>query len=416
MYRKIVLNNGLTLILDRRAMAKKAVLIVGLKVGSVNESDEIAGINHAIEHMLFKSNAFRTTKQIEEELEDGGADMNAFSDYTDMFFYIKSLPSKIPRVIEIIYQAATNLDFNEREFLIEKKTILSEISLWPEQPMNYSFDDLFFPTIFKNTPLERCVAGTSESVSALKTRDLVDFKARWYSPERMIILACGKFDEKEAIDKISETFGTLKRGITPVEEFKIRTKNRRNEVFKGVENIEHAYVNLGYLVPGMASRDIDKLRVLSGVLGGGFSSRLWQEIRDKRGLGYSVDCGVGGLKKVGVFSASLTLFRPTIRKIRMVSKIIINEFEKLKSDMVEERELQRAKDLIISGYYDEIERIESLALDMLESEILGIPYGKFKKFPIRIQAVSSEDLIKVANKYFTDKYTITALIPNSLEE
>jgi len=414
MYKKIILDNGLTLITDRRAMAKKVVFIVGVKVGSVNEDDDNAGVNHFIEHMLFKSNAFRKTKQIEEELEEGGADMNAYSDHTDMFFYIKALPSKISRIIEIIYQAATNLDFDEKEFSLEKLNILSEISLWPEQPMNYAFDDLFFPTLFKNTPLARDIAGTSGSVSKLKTIDLVEFKKKWYSPERMIVMACGKFDEKEVLDKVSETFGALKPKGMPIEDFRIRIKNKRTELFKGIDNINHAYIHLGHIVPGMTSRDIDKIRVMSGVLGEGFSSRLFQELRDKRGFGYSVDCGVAGIKKAGIFSVSLTLFRPTVKKIRMVEKIIVGEFEKLKTDYVGEKELQRAKDLMVSGYYDEIERIEALTLEMLEAELLGVPYGKFKRFPFNIQAVCSEDVMASAKKYLTGEYTFTALVPRKL--
>lgn len=416
MYKKIILDNGLTLIMNRRALAKKIVLIVGPKVGSVNEDDKNAGVNHFIEHMLFKSNPFRKTWQIEEDLEDGGAEMNAFSDHTDMFFYIKSLPSKIPQIVEIIFQAATNLDFNKREFSLERRNILSEISLWQEQPMSYSFDELFFPTIFRNSLLSRCIAGSPETIRAMKINDLIDFKKKWYSPERIIVMACGKFDEEEVLKRIQATFGTLKRGETPIEEFKTKIKNKKIEVFKEADNIEHAYLHMGYIVPGMVGRDINKLRVLAGILGGGFSSRLWREFRDKRGLGYGVECGVGGLKKIGVFSASFTIFEPTERKIKMVEKIALKEFERLKTETVGEKELQRAKDLIVSGYYDEIERIESLALDMLEAEIIGIPYGRYKRFPFNVQKVRAEDIIISAEKYLTDKYTLTALVPRGMKK
>lgn len=414
MYKRIVLDNGLTLIMDRRASAKKVVLTVGPRIGSVHEDDENAGVNHFIEHMLFKSNPFRDTRQIEEDLEDGGAEMNAFSDHTDMFFYIKSLPSKIPQIIEIIFQAAVNLNFNRREFSLEKKNILSEISLYQEQPMAYSFDELFFPTLFKNSLLARSIAGSPKTIRTMKIEDLIEFKERWYTPDRMIVLACGKFDEEEVENGIKSTFGTLTRGEYKTEEFKPRIKNKRTELFKEADNIDHAYLHIGYIVPGMVSRSINKLRVASSVLGGGFSSRFWHEFRDKRGLGYSVDCGVGGIKNVGIFSVSFTIFEPTERKIRMVESIALKEFSRLKNELVEEKELQRAKDLIISGYYDEIERIESLALDMLEAEILGIPYGRFRKFPINIQKVSAEEVMLCAQKYFTDKYTLTALIPKGM--
>ncbi len=414
MYKKEVLNNGLTLVMDRRAAAKIVVLIIGVKVGSINEDERIAGVNHFIEHMLFKSKRYRKTKQIEEELEEGGAEVNAFTDQTEMFFYIKSLPSKIPQIVEIVYQAATNLNFDKREFWLEKRNILSELSLFPEQPMNYAYEDLFLPTIFHGTLFSRCVAGTPESVRPLKINDLVDFKEKWFTPDRMIVLACGKFDEKELREKIMTTFGTLKHGNLPIEELKKRIKNKRLEVFKELDNIEHAYMHMGHIVPGVLSRDINKLRVLASILGGGLSSRLFQELRDKRGLGYAVDCGVSGLKRIGIFSVSLTLFEPTLRKIKMASKVILEEFEKLKTDLVDEKELQRAKDSILFGYYEEMERVEGRAIDILEAESLGIPYGKFKKFPLHIQAVSAQDIMAVAKKYLGKDYTLTALVPKGM--
>ncbi len=414
MYKKEVLNNGLTLVMDRRAAAKIAVLFVGLKVGSINEDDGIAGVTHFIEHMLFKSNLYRKTKQIEEELEDGGAEVNAFTDQAEMFFYIKSLSSKIPKIVEIVYQAATNLNFDKREFGLEKRNILSEVSLYPEQPMNYADEDLFIPTIFRGTFLSRCVAGTPESVKSLKINDLIDFKKKWYTPDKMVVVACGKFDEKEVKEKIMATFGTLKHGNFSIEELRKRIKNKRLEVFRELGNIEHAYMHMGYIVPGLLSRDINKLRVLASILGGGFSSRLFQELRDKRGLGYAVACGVSGLRRIGIFSVSLTLFKPTLRKIKMVSGVISEEFEKLKTDLVDERELQRAKDLILFGYYNEIETIEGKAVDMLQAESLGIPYGKFRKFPLHVQAVSAQDVMAVAKKYLGKDYTLTALVPKGM--
>lgn len=414
MYKKEVLGNGLTLITDRRAMAKIVVLIAGLKVGSINEDDRIAGITHFIEHMLFKSNLYRKTKEIEEELEDGGAEVNAFTDQTEMFFYIKSLPSKIQQIVEIVYQATTNLNFEKREFWLEKRNILSELSLFPEQPMNYAYEELFIPTIFRGTLLSRCVAGTPESVKSLKISDLVEFKKKWFTPGRMVVMACGKFDEKELREKIMTTFGTLGSGNLPVEELRRRIKNKRQEVFRELDNIEHAYMHMGYIVPGLVSRDINKLNVLASILGGGLSSRLFHELRDKRGLGYAVDCSVGGLKRIGIFSVSLTLFEPTLRKIKMASKVILDEFEKLKTELVDEKELQRAKDSIMFGYYGEIERIEGKAIDILQAESLGIPYGKFRKFPLRIQAISARDIMAVANKYFGEDYTLTALVPKGM--
>jgi len=415
MYKRFVLDNGLTVAMDRRA-AKKVVLLVGVKAGLINEDEKKSGVGHFVEHMLFKSNFSRTARQVREDLEDGGAEVQAFSGSTDMYFYIKALSSKLPKIVEIVYQAVANLDFELKEFSLEKKNILSEMFLWPEQPMNYAYEELFIPSLFRKTAFARSVVGAPKSIRYLKRRDLVNFKQRWYVPNNIVIVVCGGFDEKELEEKVASTFGSLKPYPVPMKKLDIKVKNERTELFEEREGIEHAYMHLGYRIPGTLSRDINKLRVLAGILGGGISSRLFRELRDKRGLGYVIDCGTGGLAEIGIFYTAVTIFEPTPKKFKATLGVILNEFEKLKTDLVEERELQRAKDLILSDYYDEMERIESKALDMLEAEMQGVPYSKFKKFPFYIQSVSAQGVRAAARKYLNSNYTLTALVPRGFKK
>lgn len=414
MYERFVLENGLTVITNKRN-SKKVVLLVGVKVGSVNEDQKISGVNHFIEHMLFKSNPYRGHRQIKEELEDRGAEVNAYSDHTDMYFYIKDFSSELSKIIEIIFQAVTNKDFDLKEFSLEKRNILSEMHLVPEQPMSYAYEDLFKPVLFQGTPIAKPIAGTQKSLQHMKRSDLADFKKKWYVPNNMVIVACGGFDEKELKDKIANTFGAMEPNHFPVKKLSVRVKNERREFLKGRENIEHAYIHLGYRIPGALHKDFYKLEVVASILGNGLSSRLFYELRDRRGLGYAVSCGIGAWDTIGVFSANITLFRPTLAKIKMTEEVIINEFEKLKKNLVEERELQRAKDLILSSYYDEIERIEYRALDMLVAEMLGIPYNKYRRFPAHIKSVSDKAVMAAARRYLTHDYTLTALVPQKME-
>lgn len=415
MYKRFVLDNGLILVTNKTA-SKKVVLLVGVKVGSIDEDKRVSGINHFIEHMLFRSNPHNSDRQIKEILESGGADTNALSGPTDMFFYIKALSSKLPDIIEIIYQAATNLDFDKREFLMEKNNILSETHLCPEQPMDHAYEDLFIPTLFRQTPLENPVAGTPESVRALEVGDLIDFKKTWYVPNNMIVAVCGGFDEEKLREQISSTFEKLQPKLLPARNLDIEIKNERREIFEKKQDIKHAYMHLGYRIPGiLISKDIYKLEVLASILGGGMSSRLFYELRDKRGIGYVVNCSTGQLGKIGEFSVNLSLFNPTPKRFQMTLEVILDEFKKLKKDLVDEKEFQRAKDLILSGYYDEIEKIEYKALDMLTAELLGVSYREIRKFPRHIQGVSSRAVRSMAKKYLTSGYTLTALVPGNFK-
>ncbi len=406
--KRVVFDNGLILLLEKRNSSKEAVIVVGTDSGSMKESSNAAGITHFIEHMLFRTNKWRTAQEITDELESVGAEINAYTDQTFMYFYAKTLPSEISQTIKIIFEAAINDQYQRDEFLKEKDDILSEIKLGVEHPLSYLYSNLFIPTLFQGTPLEKTVDGTLTTVGRMTPRRLLEYKQTVFAPNKpMAVVVVGRFDEGQVIEEVTKTFGSLPRGdndgeiVIPLENKKVRKLEKRKD-------IDQAYLAFGFKVPGHPHPDLFKLALLESVLTGGMSCRLFRELRDKRGIGYVASSELESFGRIGSFCFVVSVYDP--QRLDEVEEVIKAELNDLKTNLVSSRELEKAKNLIVRGYYDALDMIENRAVRMLLHEFQNIPYD-FRKFDYYIRRLSSRSIREAAKKYFPDDYTLTALIP-----
>ena len=406
--KRVEFENGLNLLMERRPYTKEAVILVGTRTGSIDENKENSGITHFVEHMLFRTNRWKTTPKIKEELESAGADIGAETSQVHMVFYAKTLPAEIPKTLQIIYQAVVNDRYLDEEFLNEKENILSEIKLCIEHPLNYAYDNLFLPTLFKGTPLEKPIAGTVESVSKITKEELIDFKKRFCIPE--LVVVAGKFDEQGLIKNVEKTFGKLPSKNTPKLSLKMPLETEGVRKFEENKEIDQTYLNLGFRVPGLYHRDVFKLRLIQGILTEGLSSRLFKKLRDERGIGYGIDSSLEGFNEIGDFHFVVTILDP--RRIEEVEEVIKGEFRNLKTNSVREKELKRAKNLILRRYYDGLEHIENRASQILIREFQNVRCD-FRKLDYYLERLSPRSIREAANQYLTDDYTLTALVPGT---
>ncbi|RLI88686.1 MAG: hypothetical protein DRO62_03220, partial [Candidatus Altiarchaeales archaeon] len=282
---RIEFGNGLTLLTEERPNTKKAALLVGIGVGSVNEDEKINGGSHFNEHMLFKSNRFRSARQIIEDLEYSGTIVNAYTTWRYTAFYAKTPYRELENAMEILFQAATNYSYKEEEFELERKVILTEIQNYINSPEKYAIMGLFIPTLFSGTPMERKIEGTTDSMNSVTKKELERFKKRFYVPNNTIIAVCGRFNKSRLMDVVESTFGGLKkRNIPNIGKIDIRNKRRIKVERRG--EITQSYLGLGYRVPGYSGEDFFKLDLLSSILSEGLSSRMFRELRERRGIGY----------------------------------------------------------------------------------------------------------------------------------
>lgn len=400
-------DNGLVLLTERILSKKKTALFVGIKVGSVNETERINGGSHFNEHLLFKSNKHRTAKQIAEDFEQGGTSVNAFTHETATVFYAKTLPSELLKAIPIIYESATNFNYDTEEFEKERSVVLTEINIYNEQPLDYSFE-LFQSFLFQGTSLEKRICGTTETVGNVTKEELENFKQEYYEPSNMVVVAVGNFERKKLEQKIAKTFGALQRGKSHGPHLVIPVENKHREKFEERANIDQVYLNLGYRVPGTTHEDAYKLKMLNGILSTGISSRMSQRLREEKGIGYSVGTFYESFGDVGLFSAYIAGFDP--KKFDEARETILKEFKDLKQNLVSDEEFKRTKNLLVSRLYDALENIDYRAMSILDQEFTGTPYD-FRKAESYIKKVTKEQVREVANKYLCDDYTLTALKP-----
>ncbi len=410
--KKIVLDNGLVIIFEKRPTTKKVVLLVAIKVGSVNENRHLSGASHFIEHLLFKSNPQRSATQIAEDLDYNGISTNAFTGKTKTCFYAKAPAEKIGKALEIIHQAAINSYFDPKEFSLEKKVILAEIENGINNPLNYFFCQ-FVSALFRKTPLAKPIDGSINSIGKVKKEELESFKKIHYAPNNTIIILVGKFEEKEILKKIKDTFGKLKAKNIPQAKMPKKIRNSRFSRFEERKGISQAYLCLGYQVPGFISPDTPKLTMIEGILSAGFSSRFFKKLREERGLGYNVGVALQNFGTQAMLAAYVAGFEP--ERLKEAKKVMLGEFDDLKINLISPREFEGTKTLMISQHDDVLESIEKRAMLILAMESEKIPYD-FRDYTKLIRKVSPEDVRTTAQKYLTDKFTLTALVPEGFKK
>ena len=406
-------DNGLVLLMEKRPNTSKATLLVGVKVGSVNENEILSGGSHFNEHLLFKSNSYRSARQLVEDLEYSGIIINAYTNWKYTVFYAKSPHRELAKAVEILFQAATNFNYNPKEFSTEREVVLTEVKNHINSPERYSISGLFIPTLFRGTPLERPIEGTTDSMEKITKEQLEGFKKEYYVPNNMVLVAVGKFDEEELIRKVEDTFGTLESKKIPTLDLNITLDNENFERYETREDISQLYMCLGYRTPGSAHEDHYKLDLLTSILSEGLSSRMFRELREKRGIGYDVGSLFHPMGDEGIFCTHVSGFDP--KRFKETKDIIFKIFKDLKTNSITDREFKGTKTLMISKYDDKLEIITNRALFLLETEFYKTPYD-FRNKESYINEISKNDLRDLANEYLTDEYSLTVLAPNGFKK
>ena len=405
---RLELDNGLVLLMEKRPNTKKAALVAGVKVGSVDETARVNGGSHFNEHMLFKSNKHRTAREIAEDLEYSGTIINAYTTWKYTAFTAKAPSRHLNTAMEVLYEAATNFEYKADEFETERQVILTEIRNFINSPERHSLSGIFIPSLYKGTPLEKKIEGTVDTMASVKKEELEAFKEKYYAASNMVIAAVGRFDGRRLVKDVTDIFGSLDKRKIPRRDPKISLKNRRDTVSEERKDITQTYMCLGYRVPGYASPDMHALDLISGLLSEGLSSRMYQELRDKRGIGYSVGSIFYATGDEGMFITHIEGFDPA--RLDEARQAILDIFDDLKRNPVPDREFNGTKTLMISKFDDMVERITERSMALFETEIYGIPYD-FREKEKHINQVTKKQIQETAEKYLTDDYIMTLLEP-----
>lgn len=385
------LPNGVRVVTERIEYVQSASIGIWVGVGSRDETDEIRGISHVIEHMLFKGTRRRSAQQIADDMDRLGGYLNAFTDKEYTSYYAKVLTEYIPECLDILADMFLESLFDPTELAREKNVILEEIKRHDDQPDDL-VHELFYEAIWPSHNLGRPVIGQAETVSGLTQSHLMGYVQRRYTPDTIVVAAAGNLDHRQIVDFVADRFGNLSGSQSLWRDASTTPQSVVAEKFvsKPVEQIQ---VVLG--VPAYTIFDDRKyqLSLLDIILGGGMSSRLFQEIREKRGLAYSVGTYAAGYKEGGLFAFYAGASPASTGE---VIELMNAECEKIAVENITDDELLRAKNQVRAGLLMGQESMSNRMNRLGKDEILFDRVIPLEEIMQRIQAVTRDDVREVA--------------------
>ncbi len=395
------LDNGLTVVTDRMQHLESAALGVWVKAGSRDELVQEHGIAHLLEHMAFKGTKNRTAREIAEQIENVGGDVNAATSAETTSFYARVLKDDVPLAVDILSDILTNSLFDPDELRREQHVVLQEIGAAQDSPEDIVFDS-FQSTAFANQALGRPIMGTPQSVSSFQPDHLRSYLADHYHGPNMVLAASGNVDH-DAIVKLAESrfssFGeTLAR--EPV------SCSYTGGEARSEKTLQEAQIVLGFEGRAYHARDFYASQVLATLLGGGMSSRLFQEVREKRGLCYSIYSFHWGFSDTGIFGIHAATEETDVPEL---VPVIIEELRK-SGRAIEQQELDRARAQISAGLMMSMESPASRAGQIARQILLfGRPISN-EELIERLQALTVERLRDLAERLFINSEPTLAAI------
>jgi predicted Zn-dependent peptidase len=411
--RKSVLPGGLRVVTETVPTVRSATFGIWAHVGSRDESPELGGATHYLEHLLFKGTKRRSALDISAALDAVGGEMNAFTAKEFTCYYARVLDTDLPLAIDVVGDMLTSSAIDPAEVDAERGVILEEIAMTEDDPGD-CVHDLFAHTMFGDSPLGRPVLGTVETVNALTRDRVTGFYREHYDPPHLVVAAAGNLDHDTVVRQVREAFeraGALARteGAQPASpragELAVPAAGRVDFTDRSTEQ---AHLVLG--MPGVSRNDERRwaLGVLSAALGGGMSSRLFQEIREKRGLAYSTYSYTAGFADCGLFGVYAGC-RPA--QVADVLKICRDELDQVARHGLPDDELRRAIGQLAGSTVLGLEDTGALMHRLGKSELCWGEQMSVDQMLEKVSAVTPDDIRAVARDVLDQRPSLSVIGP-----
>ncbi|MCW3061701.1 MAG: peptidase [Capsulimonas sp.] len=414
MIQREVLPNGIRIVTENISYVQSVALGIWVGVGARDESDKLRGVSHVIEHMLFKGTPSRTAQQIADEIDTVGGDINAFTSKENTCYHVRVLSEHVPLALDILSDMFLNSSFDTEELGREKNVILEEIKQRDDEPDDL-VHDLFAEVTWPTHVLGKSVIGTPETVSSFTSDDLRSYIKNCYTPDTIVISAAGNLNHDEIVAYIAAKFGDLTGSVADWRAADTTPVFAPGKIYveKPIEQ-----VNLVMGVPGVSQQSDEKyaLSILDNVLGGSMSSRLFQEIREKRGLAYSVGTYAQSYQEGGYFAFYAGTGAATSEQ---VIELIKAECVNIQKNGVTEKELQRSKNQFRGGIVMGQESMNSRMMRMGRNEL---NYGRvlpIQEIMDKINAVTVGDIASLSERLFaSEDFSMATVgpVPGSVAE
>lgn len=399
------LPSGLTVVTENMPHLESAALGVWIKSGSRNETADEHGIAHLLEHMAFKGTARRSARQIAEEIENVGGEVNAATSTETTSYYARVLQDHVSLATDILADILTESVFDEEELAREKQVILQEIGAANDTPDDVVFDK-FSEVAYRDQTIGRAILGTPETVLSFEPNEIRSYLDRNYTTDRMFVVAAGAVDHDSFVGDVEKRFASLPQAPSapPVSETARYTGGDTRET----RDLMDAQVLLGFEGKAYHARDFYCSQILANILGGGMSSRLFQEVREHRGLCYSVYAFHWGFSDTGIFGIHAATGGENLPEL---VPVIIEELRK-SADRIDEQEIDRARAQIraqlLMGQESPAARAGQIARQMM---LYGRPIPNDELME-RLAGINAARLTDLAGRLFFDtRPTLSAIGP-----
>lgn len=406
-FKKTVLKNGIRILTKKMPYARSVTLGVWVNVGARDETTAESGTSHFIEHMIFKGTQKRTAFEIAKEFDAIGGHTNAFTSMESTCYHAKVMDTHLEKMVDILSDIFLNSVFHADEIERERMVILQEIGMAEDASEEY-VHILSGNAFWGDHPLGRSILGPRENITHFKPEALLDFFQRLYQPERIVVSAAGNLEHERIVDLIGATFEEVKAGDG--------FPDREAPVGRSLVNIHYRDLEQLHLCIGTKGLSIIEPRryafsLLNTILGGNMSSRLFQEIRERRGLAYSVYSFVSSLFDTGMFGVYAGIDPSnTIETI----DLILKEMRRQKEVRIDAGELSDAKEFTKGSLMLASESVDNQMVRLAQNEIHFQKQIPLKKVVEKIESVSEEDIFDLATSLFQpDQLTLTLLGPVS---
>lgn len=409
-YNRTVLKNGLRVITVPMPSFESATVLVMVGAGSRYETKQNSGISHFLEHMAFKGTDRRPTAMDISSLIDGiGGEFNAFTGKETTGYYIKSAKNNVKVCLDVLSDMLMHSKLDSVEIEKEKGVIIEEINLYEDMPMR-KIGDIYEQLLYGDTPMGWDIAGEKDIIMKITREDFVKYMDSLYSADNLTVVVAGGIDEKEVLTHIEEYFLPMKQ-FSPIKHEKLVEAQEKPAVLIREKKTEQIHIALGVRTVNEDAPDKYALSVLSAILGGGMSSRLFHEVREKRGLAYYVRSHSEHYSDTGTLVSTAGI---DPKRVTEAVEVMIAEYKKVAAGTlgITPEELAKAKEFLKGHLVLELEDSRSVSSyyahqELLEKQILN-PDEILKK----IDAVTVEEVDAVGKKYFVNNGLNLALIGN----
>lgn len=402
--RRATLPNGVRVVTEAMPYVRSVSLGVWIGTGSRVEKGPENGLSHFIEHMVFKGTKNRSAEDIARLVDSVGGGLDAFTSKELVSFNTKTMDEHVPLALDILTDMVLHPLFREADIEKEKSVVLEEIKMEADQP-EFVLHESFISNFWKGHGLGKPILGTRDTVKKFSQPMVFDYYSRVYSPKNILVTAAGNLDHEEMVNMIADKFAALKdHGPAPVD---TTPRTHAPLILKRKDSLEQVHIAMGVPAYPLAHELRFPLYVLNTVLGGGMSSRLFQNIREKQGLAYAVYSELNLFSDTGCFTVYAGTAAETSKK---VVDSVMSEFRQLKNELIEEDELRRAKDHLKGSLMLSLESTSSRMSNLARQELYFDQFMSLDEMLHSIESVTREQVQKIAQEFFRNDTIALAML------